>query len=100
MAILSASGFGWSGKLADAPVKSTTGNVTGVYVMDIYVDRKPENCNHCIYRKDVSRYFDLDDYCSKTMKHTSEINMETDCPLRESNVRKHFIRGLLTVSEG
>ena len=32
MAILSASGFGWSGKLADAPVKSTTGNVTGVYV--------------------------------------------------------------------
>ena len=33
MAILSASGFGYSGKLADAPVKSTTGNVTGVYVM-------------------------------------------------------------------
>ena len=44
--------------------------------MDIYVDRKPENCNHCIYKKDVSRYFDLDDYCSKNMKNTSKINME------------------------
>ena len=33
MAILSASGFGYSGKLQDAPVKSTTGNVTGVYVL-------------------------------------------------------------------
>lgn len=32
MAILSASGFGYSGRLQDAPVKSTTGNVTGVYV--------------------------------------------------------------------
>lgn len=60
--------------------------------MDIYVNRKPENCNHCIYKKDVSRYLDIEDYCSKTMKHTSEINMETDCPLRESNVRKHFMR--------
>lgn len=34
VAILSASGFGWSGKLADAPVKSSTGNVTGVYMGD------------------------------------------------------------------
>ena len=51
--------------------------------MDIYVDRKPENCNHCIYKKDVSRYFDLDDYCSKNMKKSIKIKMETDCQLRE-----------------
>ena len=60
--------------------------------MDIYVDRKPENCNHCIYKKDVSRYFDLDDYCSKNMRHTSKINMETDCPLRKAKVKKHSIK--------
>lgn len=51
--------------------------------MKINVDRKPENCNHCIYRENVGRYFDLDDYCSKNMKHIRKINMETDCPLRK-----------------
>lgn len=56
------------------------------------MDIKPENCNHCIYRKNVSRYLDLEDYCTRSMKPTSKINMETDCPLRESNVRKHFAK--------
>lgn len=49
--------------------------------MKTNMDRKPENCNHCIYRENVSRYFDLDDYCSKNMKHTSKIIMDDDCPL-------------------
>ncbi len=49
--------------------------------MKINMDKKPENCNHCIYRKDVSRYYDLDDYCSKNMKHTSKIIMDEECPL-------------------
>lgn len=26
------------------------------------------------------------------MKHIRKINMETDCPLRRSNVRKHFVK--------
>ena len=56
------------------------------------MDIKPKNCNHCIYRENVSRYFDLEDYCSRNMKHISKINMETDCPLRESKVRKHFMK--------
>lgn len=51
--------------------------------MKIYADRKLENCNHCIYRENVSRYLDLDDYCSKIMKQTSEINVSIDCPLRK-----------------
>ncbi len=51
--------------------------------MKINVDRKPENCNHCIYRENVGRYFDLDDYCSKNMKHIRKIDMESDCPLRK-----------------
>lgn len=58
--------------------------------MKIYVDNAPKNCNHCIYRENVSRCLDLEDYCSKNMKNTSKINMETDCPLRESNVRKYL----------
>lgn len=49
--------------------------------MKTNMDRKPENCNHCIYRENVSRYFDLDDYCSKNRKHTSKIIMDDDCPL-------------------
>lgn len=60
--------------------------------MGTCMDIKLENCNHCIYRKNVSRYVDLEDYCSRNMKHTSKINMEIDCPLRRSKVRKHFMK--------
>ena len=56
------------------------------------MDIKSKNCNHCIYRENVSRFLDLEDYCSRNMKPTSKINMETDCPLRESKVRKHFMK--------
>ena len=60
--------------------------------MKINIYRKPENCNHCIYRENVSRYLDLDDYCSKNMKRTGRINIDTDCPLRESRTRKHTMK--------
>lgn len=42
--------------------------------MEVHMDIKPKNCNHCIYRENVSRYFDLEDYCSRNMKHISKIN--------------------------
>ncbi len=61
------------------------------------MDIKPKNCNHCIYRENVSRYLDLEDYCTRNMKHTSKINMETDCPLRKSKVRKHFMEFFIHV---
>lgn len=51
--------------------------------MAIHMDRKPENCNHCIYKWDVSRHWDLEDYCSKNMKRISRITMDRDCPLWE-----------------
>lgn len=60
--------------------------------MGTYKDRKPENCNHCIYRENVSRYLDVEDYCSRNMKHTSEINMDVDCPLRKSRIRKYVMK--------
>ena len=58
MAILSASGFGWSGKLADAPVKSTTGNVTGVYVPGNRYEWTAGVNNASTVGKDA-RYYDL-----------------------------------------
>ena len=58
MAILSASGFGYSGKLADAPVKSTTGNVTGVYVMGTRWEWTASVCNATTVGKNA-RYYDL-----------------------------------------
>ena len=58
MAILSASGFGWSGKLADAPVKSTTGNVTGVYVPGNRGEWTAGVCADSTVGKDA-RYYDL-----------------------------------------
>ena len=58
MAILSASGFGWSGKLADAPVKSTTGNVTGVYVPGNRWEWTAGVCSASTVGKDA-RYYDL-----------------------------------------
>ena len=56
--------------------------------MKICMDREPRNCNHCIYRKELSRYFDRDDYCTKSMKGTGKINIQTDCPLRKSGIRR------------
>ena len=57
MAILSASGFGWSGKLADAPVKSTTGNITGVYVRNkMGVDSRSMLCKYSRKRCKVLRF--------------------------------------------
>lgn len=52
--------------------------------MRIYVDVKPGNCNHCIYRVNVSRYLDMDDYCSLNMKCISKINMDIDSDCRQS----------------
>lgn len=49
--------------------------------MKIYIGREPENCNYCIYREEMSRYVDLDDYCAKNGKRTSKINIQKDCPL-------------------
>jgi hypothetical protein len=51
--------------------------------MKIYVDRKPENCNHCVFNPGVNRYFDLDDCCYLNKKNTSRIIMDKDCPLKE-----------------
>ena len=48
---------------------------------------EPVNCNHCSYREEVSRYFDLEDYCSRNMKCISRIDMGMDCPLREDGHR-------------
>lgn len=60
--------------------------------MGVHMDIRPKNCNHCIYQKNVSRYLDLEDYCSRNMKHIRKINMETDCPLRRSKVRECFMK--------
>lgn len=57
MAILSASGFGYSGKLQDAPVKSTTGNVTGVYAGNSW-EWTAGVCSASTVGKDA-RYYDL-----------------------------------------
>lgn len=51
--------------------------------MKICMNSKPENCNHCIYRKDVSRYLDMEDYCILNKKNTYMISMNIDCPLHE-----------------
>lgn len=58
MAILSASGFGWSGKLQDAPIKSTTGNVTGVYVTGNRWEWTAGVCSTKYVGKNA-RYYDL-----------------------------------------
>ena len=54
--------------------------------MRTYLDLEPENCNHCIYRENVSRNLDLEDYCSRNMKPTNKIDMDMDCPLRRKIV--------------
>ncbi len=58
--------------------------------MKISMDRKPENCNHCIYREELSRYFDLGDYCFLNKKSTSRIIIDKDCPLGELEEKIHI----------
>ena len=42
-----------------------------------------QNCNYCIYRKDVSRHLDMEDYCSLNKKNICMIRMDIDCPLKK-----------------
>lgn len=49
--------------------------------MRIYVDVKPGNCNHCIYKKEVSSHWDLDDYCILNKKKIYRIAVDKDCSL-------------------
>lgn len=51
--------------------------------MKIYVDSKPENCNHCIFTQSMGRHWDLEDYCLLNKKNRSKIIMDMDCPLKE-----------------
>lgn len=55
--------------------------------MKIYMDSKPENCNHCIFNQSMSRHWDLEDYCLLNKKNRSKIIMDMDCPLKELEVR-------------
>ncbi len=57
-----------------------------------HMDWKPENCNHCIYREEVSRHLDLEDYCSLNRKRTGKIDIGTGCPLRKPRTRKRVMK--------
>lgn len=50
--------------------------------MKILVDNKPENCNDCIFKQDISQYWDLEDHCYLNKKCICNINMDEDCPLK------------------
>lgn len=52
--------------------------------MSKYVDNKPRNCNHCVFRQDISQHWDKEDYCLLSMKRTSKIDMDKDCPLNKN----------------
>lgn len=39
------------------------------------------NCNHCKFKKELSRYFDLEDYCYLNQKKISQIVVDEDCPM-------------------
>lgn len=54
-----------------------------MYLMKVYVDNAPKNCNNCIFRQNMSQHWDLDDYCFLNKKSTSRINMDRDCPLEK-----------------
>lgn len=51
--------------------------------MKIYVDRKAENCNHCIFNQNVSMYLNVEDYCILNKKNIGTISIDKDCPLEE-----------------
>lgn len=46
------------------------------------MDNTHKSCNYCTYRRNLSRHWELEDYCSMIKKEISKINMEEDCPLK------------------
>lgn len=52
--------------------------------MSKYVNNKPRNCNHCVFRQDISQHWDKEDYCLLSMKRTSRIDINKDCPLNKN----------------
>lgn len=57
--------------------------------MDIQVDNRPKNCNRCIYNQNVSRHWDLEDYCLLNKKSIGKIMIDRDCMLRELEDKKY-----------
>lgn len=55
--------------------------------MNIYVDKKPKNCNYCIFNQNISKYLDVEAYCVLNKKNICIINMDKDCLLEESEDR-------------
>lgn len=49
--------------------------------MKIYVDEIPDNCNHCLFRENVSQHWEVEDYCLLTNKLICHTNICVDCPL-------------------
>lgn len=60
--------------------------------MKIYVDKVPKNCNGCIFKQNMSRHWELKDYCFLNKKSTDKIIMDKDCPLAELEVHSAIKR--------
>lgn len=63
--------------------------------MNIYVDRKPENCNRCIFNQNAYKYLDVEDYCVLNKKNIFKIDMDRDCPLKELKGKSKCITKIL-----
>lgn len=55
--------------------------------MENYVNAAGENCNHCTYKKNISRHWNMEDYCSLNRKRIGTINIGKDCPLGKQKVK-------------
>lgn len=50
---------------------------------------KPENCNHCAYKENISQHWELEDYCKRINQKLSRIDIEKDCPLDREKRREY-----------
>lgn len=52
--------------------------------MNIYVDEIPENCNKCMFMENMSKHWDIDDYCFLNKLSIGRFDKKDKCPLRVS----------------
>lgn len=53
----------------------------GGHPMNIYVDEIAKNSSNCLFMHNLSKHWDLEDYCFLNKMIISRINVDRDCPL-------------------
>lgn len=53
--------------------------------MNIFVDELPDNCSKCVFMENMSKHWDVDDYCFLNKLLIGRFEKNDKCPLKVLN---------------